>query len=172
MDASRYVAAETLLDGRQLTVRALCADDRSDLLDAVGRMSDESRYFRFFGPRRSFTEGEIARFTELDFVNHVGIVAVIEDAEPPLIVAGARYIVSDPGRAEIAFAVDDAHQGLGIGTLLMRHLFALAAQAGLDELYAEVLSQNARMLKVFERYGTAVTTSREREVIHVSIRLH
>jgi GNAT superfamily N-acetyltransferase len=88
-----------------------------------------------------------------------------------VIVGGGRYIVSGPGRAEVAFAVDDPHQGLGIATRLMRHLVAIAREAGLRELIAEVLSDNAPMLKVFERCGLAATTHREGGVVHVTLAL-
>jgi RimJ/RimL family protein N-acetyltransferase len=86
-------------------------------------------------------------------------------------VGGGRYIVSEPGRAEIAFAVDDPHQGLGIATRLTRHLVAIARAAGLRELTAEVLPDNAPMLKVFERCGLTATMRREGGVVHVTLAL-
>jgi RimJ/RimL family protein N-acetyltransferase len=88
-----------------------------------------------------------------------------------MIVGGARYIIVPSGQAEIAFAVDDAHQGQGIGTALMRHLIILARRADLNELIAEVLVDNAAMLKVFETSGLEITTSREPDAIHVVLRL-
>ena len=59
--------------------------------------------------------------------SHVALVAVLNEQERPAIVGGARYIVTAPGAAEVAFAVDDAHQGRGIGGLLMRHLVTIAS---------------------------------------------
>lgn len=137
------------------------------------RTSEETRYRRFFAPKRSFSEKEIEFYLnlDLDFVRHVALVAVLEEAGQPEIVGGGRYIVSEPGRAEIAFAVDDPHQGLGIATRLMRHLVAIARAAGLRELTAEVLTANAPMFKVFERCGLAATTRREGGVVHVTMAL-
>ena len=85
--------------------------------------------------------------------------------------AGARYVVVQPGRAEVAFAVIDQHQGQGIGAALMRHLVEIARAAGLRELIAEVLSDNAPMLKVLERSGFPMTTRREGGVAHVVLQL-
>jgi RimJ/RimL family protein N-acetyltransferase len=99
------------------------------------------------------------------------LVALLEEAGQPMIVGGARYIIVPSGEAEIAFAVDDAYQGKGIGTALMRHLIVLAGQAGLKELIADVLPDNAAMLKVFETSGLEITTSREPDAIHVVLRL-
>jgi RimJ/RimL family protein N-acetyltransferase len=166
-----FSAAETLRDGRVFQIRALRPDDRSGLLAAVGRISERSLYRRFFGFKRDFTEREVDFFTNVDFVSHVALVALLEEAGQPMIVGGARYIIVPSGEAEIAFAVDDAYQGKGIGTALMRHLIVLAGQAGLKELIADVLPDNAAMLKVFETSGLEITTSREPDAIHVVLRL-
>jgi RimJ/RimL family protein N-acetyltransferase len=166
-----FSAAETLRDGRVFQIRALRPDDRSGLLAAVGRISERSLYRRFFGFKRDFTEREVDFFTNVDFVSHVALVALLEEAGQPMIVGGARYIIVPSGEAEIAFAVDDAHQGKGIGTALMRHLIVLAGQAGLKELIADVLPDNAAMLKVFETSGLEITTRREPDAIHVVLRL-
>jgi ribosomal protein S18 acetylase RimI-like enzyme len=88
-----------------------------------------------------------------------------------MIVGGGRYVVCGPGRAEAAFAVDDPHQDLGIATRLMRHLVLIARAAGIEELVAEVLPDNAPMLKVFERSGLAAKTSRDAGVVHVALAL-
>ena len=108
---------------------------------------------RFLAFLRGFTEKEIDYFVNVDFVNHVALVALVEEDGRSTIVGGARYIVLEPGRAKIAFAVDDPHQELGIGPLLMRHLAVIARQAGLEELIAYILPGNVAMLKVFEKSG-------------------
>ncbi len=57
----------------------------------------------------------------------------------------------------------DTYQKKGLGTALMRHIAAIAREAGLEELVAEVLSDNAPMLKVFERSGPRIRTSTDRD---------
>jgi GNAT superfamily N-acetyltransferase len=169
--AATYAAVETLRDGRRVDIRALRPDDRSALLAAVGRTSPESLYRRFFTVKRGFTEQETAYFLNIDFVDHVALVAVMEKASRPVIVGGARYIVMQPGKAEIAFAVIDAYQGQGIGAALMRHLAGIARDAGLRELIADVLPENDAMLKVFAKSGFPLRTTRESDVMHVALRL-
>lgn len=107
----------------------------------------------------------------VDFVNHVALVAVIEEAGRPVIVGAGRYIVIGPGRAEMAFAVVDAYQGQGIGAALMRHLAVVARNAGLKELVADVLPDNLPMLKVFEKSGLDLRTKRGPRVVQVTLRL-
>ena len=96
--------------------------------------------------------------------------AVANDAGQPTIVGGGRYVVVQPGQAEVALAIVDAYQGLGIGSALMRHLATLGRDAGLGELIAEVLAENASMLNVFERSGLTMNTRREGPVVHVTLR--
>jgi ribosomal protein S18 acetylase RimI-like enzyme len=89
----------------------------------------------------------------------------------PVIVGGGRYVVLQPGKAEVAFAVVDQYQGQGIGAALMRHLVAIAREAGLKELTAEVLPDNIPMLKVFEKSGLRLSTKRESQVVHVTLQV-
>jgi RimJ/RimL family protein N-acetyltransferase len=171
MDARQYCAEDTLRDGTRIEIRALRPADREALVGAVGRMSDESMRRRFFAPKRQFSEREIDFFTNVDFVDHVAVVAVCNVDGRSTIVGGGRYIVTRPGVAEVAFTVDDAHQGLGIGGHLMRHLAAIARESGLRELVAEVLPGNAAMLAVFKKCGLEMESSQAEGVVHVTLQL-
>jgi RimJ/RimL family protein N-acetyltransferase len=171
VELNEYSATEALREGRPIVIRALRPSDRHGVLGALDRMSDESIRRRFFGPKRRFSDSEIAYYTNVDFTNHVALVAVLEEDEHAVIVGGARYIVTTPGVAELAFAVDDAHQGQGIGALLMKHLAGIARRAGLQELYAEVLPHNNAMLKVFEKSGHRVSTKQDQGVMHVTLQV-
>jgi GNAT superfamily N-acetyltransferase len=171
LEPANYSAFETLRDGRRAEIRALRADDRANLIAAVARSSGQSLYRRFFAAKRSFSESEIAFFLNVDFVNHVALVAVVEESGRPVICGGGRYVVAQPGRAEVAFAVVDQYQGQGVGAALMRHLAAIARSAELRELIAEVLPDNIPMLRVFEKSGLPVNIKREPQVVHVSLQL-
>jgi len=164
-----YSAIETLRDGRRVEIRALRPDDRADLIAAVGRTSDRSLYRRFFGLKRSFTDQEAAFFVNVDFVNHVALVALIGEKGRSVIAGGGRYIVVQPGQAEVAFAAVHAYQGHGIAGALMRHLTSLACAAGLRSLIAEVLPDNSPMLQLFKTSGLSLNMRREDQVVHVTI---
>jgi len=171
MHAATYAATERLRNGTALQIRALLPSDRTEMLAAVGRLSKEALYRRFFAPKRGFSEREIEYFLNVDFVGHVALAAVLTEGGREVIVGGARYIVTRPGSAEVAFAIDDPHQRLGIATHLIRHLIEIARAAGLKEFVAEVLAENLPMLKVFTRCGLAMTTRRERDIVHVTLAL-
>jgi RimJ/RimL family protein N-acetyltransferase len=162
-----YSATERMRDGREIEIRALRANDRDDMLAAVGRTGTQSLQRRFFVVRRGFSEKEIAYFMNIDFANHVALVALAEEDGRRVIIGGGRYIVTEPGKAEIAFVVIDDYQGQGIGTLLMRHLAVLARRAGLRELIAEVLPENAAMRKVFGKFGFQPRRGPDPQVVHL-----
>jgi GNAT superfamily N-acetyltransferase len=98
-------------------------------------------------------------------------VAIAGENGRPTIVAGGRYIVVQPGQAEVAFTVLDQYQGQGIGALLLRHLVAIAKDAGLKELIADVLPENGAMLKVFRTSGLPCGEKREASSINVKLEL-
>ena len=73
--------------------------------------------------------------------------------------------------AEIAFEVDDAQQGRGIGTLLFEMLAAAARERGIRRFVANVLPQNRRMLQLFREVGLAERTRFEGGVVEVELEL-
>lgn len=166
-----YAATETLRDGRAVEIRALRHEDHDDFVAAAGRLSTQSLYRRFFAVKRNFTEKETAFFLDVDFVNHVALVAVVQDKGKPLIVGGGRFVITEPGQAEVAFAVIDDYQGQGVGRALMRHLVTIGRSAGLREFIAEVLPSNTAMLKVFEKSGLRVNSKRQSGTTYVTLGL-
>jgi RimJ/RimL family protein N-acetyltransferase len=170
-DPAHFSAPLKLRDGRQIELRSQRPDDRDEFELMISRMSDESLYRRFFSLKREFSDAEAAKFLDIDFINHVALVAIAVEQGDPNIVGAGRFIVTKPGQAEVSFAVIDAYQGQGIGSAIMRQLTIFARAAGLKELVAEVLAENGSMLQVFQKSGLPVSTERDREVVLVSMSL-
>jgi RimJ/RimL family protein N-acetyltransferase len=166
---ARFSVIETLRNGAEIEIRAQRPQDRGDLEAAIANMSDESLYRRFFVAKRHFSEREAQYFLNIDFVNHVALIAVARENSKPAIVGAGRYVVIEPGMAEVAFGVVDEYQGQGIGAALMRNLSSIARRAGVNRLIAEVLASNGAMLRVFEKSGLQMNTRREGPVIHVTL---
>ena len=166
-----YSATEQLRDGRSVEIRALRPIDRDDMLAAIGRTGAQSLQRRFFVAKRGFSEREIAFFMNIDFIKHVALIALAEEDGRKTIIGGGRYIVTEPGRAEVAFVVIDDYQGQGIGTLLMRHLAALARKSGLAALVADVLPENTAMRKVFGKFGFQARRGNDPQVVHLVLEL-
>ena len=171
MTPAKYSVQERLRDGRPVEIRALRSNDETDMLAAIDRTGAESLQRRFFVTKRGFSENEKAFFMNIDFVNHVALVAVMDEDGRPAIVGGSRYVVTKPGEAEVAFVVVDAFQGQGIGALLTRHLMGLARAAGLRELVADVLPENMAMRKVLGKFGFRTARGLDPQVIHLTLPL-
>src|SRR5215471_17846129 len=150
MEPSKYQIAERLQDGSTIIIRAIHPDDRERFARAFQQFikSPDSVRFRFHGFKRSLSANEAIDMTEVDFVDHVGLVATFgTDPEQPLIGAGRYVLCADASkhhRAEVAFAVLDEHQGKGIGSLLLRHLTIIGKAQGVREFQAEVLADNQK----------------------------
>ena len=169
--AADYSVVERLRDGSEIEIRALRPADQQEMLAAVARTSVQSLQRRFFVPKRHFSDKELDFFMNVDFKNHMALVAETDENGRRVIVGGGRYIMVQPGQAEMAFAVVDAYQGNGIGAVLMRHLVAIARNGGLKELIAEVLPENAAMLKLFSRFGFRTVASEDLQVKHLALQL-
>src|ERR1700704_2196 len=118
-EAIDYTARDLLRDGRQIEIRALRPEDEADRVAAIEQTSAQSLQRRFFVMKRHFSDKERAFFMDIDFKNHVALVARAEEGGRKVMVGGSRYVVFEPGRAEMAFMVVDAWQGRGIGSILM-----------------------------------------------------
>jgi acetyl coenzyme A synthetase (ADP forming)-like protein len=167
---AHYATDALLRDGTSIRIRAIGPDDKASLLDHFRRLSPESVHFRFFIFKKTLSEAELAYFTEIDFVDHAALAATLREGGEERFIGVARYIRSGRGGrregAEAAFAVEDAHQGLGIGTLLLEHLARIASANGITRFEADVLPENRRMLEVFERSGFRVQETLGTGVVH------
>jgi len=169
-----YQVDETLRDGGFIRIRAIRPEDGQRLLAHFKTLSPRAVHNRFFGMKRTLSEEELTELTDLDFIHHVGLVAILgEGGDEPFVGVG-RYIVSQDdrasgGRAEVAFAVLDEHQGRGIGTLLLKHLARIARHNGIREFQADVLSDNHQMLEVFADSGFPIRRTSDSGVVHLSL---
>jgi RimJ/RimL family protein N-acetyltransferase len=171
LDAANYATTETLRDGSTIFIRALKPSDREELVAAAARLSPQSLYRRFFGPKRHFSAAEISYFLDIDFSRHVALVALARERGRDTIIASGRYIMTTDKEAEVAFLVADSHQGRGIGSLLLRHLTAIARDHGVGTFVADVLPENTGMLKVFANSGVPVRKTRKSDAVHLTMDL-
>ncbi|MEO3811797.1 GNAT family N-acetyltransferase [Sphaerisporangium sp. B11E5] len=146
---AHWEADVVLGDGGTAHLRPIRPED-ADLLRAFySRLSDQSIYFRFFGPRPRLSDREVTWFTTVDYVNRVALIATLGTE----MVAVVRYDRVGDHEAEVAFLVEDAHQGRGVASVLMEHLRAAARERGITTFVADVLPSNSRMTAFFRQAG-------------------
>lgn len=157
--------ADVLLkDGRVARVRPITPDDVEEFLAFYDRVSDESKYFRFFAPYPKLSDRDVKRFTEVDHHKRVAFVTVVQGE----IIAVGRYDAVNDEEAEVAFLVEDAHQGRGVGQLLLEHLAQAGRERGYIRFTADVLPENVRMIQVFREMGYKIAGTIEDGVQHLS----
>ncbi|RYP87110.1 GNAT family N-acetyltransferase [Nocardioides guangzhouensis] len=149
-EAPRHWSADVLLlDGRTAHIRPIRPDDDDRLVTFYSRVSDESKYFRFFSPMPVLSDRDVQRFTNVDHHDRVAFVLLLADE----IIAVGRYDRVDGGEAEVAFLVEDRHHGRGIAQILLEHLAQAGREQGIEKFVAEVLPNNQRMIATFRAAG-------------------
>ncbi len=149
-----WEADVVLADGGTVHLRPTAPTDTAALRAMHVRMSDRTRYLRYFAAVREVSDRQLSVFTDVDHDATVGLVAVLGEE---LIAAGTYHRIAGTAEAEVAFVVEDAHQRRGLGSILLEHLAAAAQERGLRRFTAEVLADNPQMLRVFTDAGYAVT---------------
>ncbi len=159
-----WAADVVLRDGATAHLRPIRPGDAEALQAFHVAQSPESIYLRFFAPMPRLSDRDLARFTRVDHVDRVAIVAVVGG----LIVGVGRFDRTEPRVAEVAFNISDSHQGRGLGSVLLEHLAAAALERGIQRFEAEVLPQNRRMVGVFRDAGYEVSNRYDDGVISLA----
>ncbi|MEV7289820.1 GNAT family N-acetyltransferase [Streptomyces sp. NPDC093252] len=173
---AHWEADVVLRDGGTARVRPIVVDDADRLVSFYEQVSDESKYYRFFAPYPRLSAKDVHRFTHHDFVDRVGLAATIGGE----FIATVRYDRIGPDgmpasapadEAEVAFLVQDAHQGRGVASALLEHIAAVARERGIRRFAAEVLPANTKMIKVFTDAGYTQKRSFEDGVVRLEFDL-
>ncbi|MCX2969520.1 MULTISPECIES: bifunctional acetate--CoA ligase family protein/GNAT family N-acetyltransferase [Streptomyces] len=173
---THWEADVVLRDGGTARVRPITAEDADRLVSFYEQVSDESKYYRFFAPYPRLSDRDVRRFTHHDYVDRVGLAAIVGDE----FIATVRYDRIDElgrpasapaDRAEVAFLVQDAHQGRGVASALLEHIAACARERGVRRFTAEVLPANTKMAKVFTDAGYSQRRSFEDGSVHLTLDL-
>ena len=142
-----------LADGGVAHLRPIRPADADLLVAFYERVSPESKYLRFFAPYPRLSDRDLRRFTQVDYVDRVAFIVTLGED----MIAVGRYDRIEDDHAEVAFLIEDAHQGRGIAQLLLEHLAQAARERGITRFVAEVLPENRRMGKVFADAGYRVS---------------
>ncbi|MEU8838381.1 GNAT family N-acetyltransferase [Streptomyces roseus] len=173
---AHWEADVVLRDGGTARIRPITTDDAGRLVSFYEQVSDESKYYRFFAPYPRLSARDVHRFTHHDYVDRVGLAATIGEE----FIGTVRYDRIGPdGRpasapadeAEVAFLVQDAHQGRGVASALLEHIGAVARERDIRRFAAEVLPANNKMIKVFKDAGYEQKRSFEDGSVHLTLDL-
>jgi acyl-CoA synthetase (NDP forming)/GNAT superfamily N-acetyltransferase len=163
--APHWEADVLLADGGTVHIRPIRRDDAERLVAMHGRLSEQTIRYRFFAPHPKLSPREVERFTSVDHNDRVALVAVLGC---DLIAVGRYDRLPGTDVAEVAFVVEDAHHGRGLGSVLLEHLAAIATERGISRFEADVLAENTRMVRVFLDAGYEPKRSYDEDVVHLT----
>ncbi|MFJ1826729.1 GNAT family N-acetyltransferase [Streptomyces sp. NPDC088178] len=171
-----WEADVVLRDGGTARIRPITTDDAERLVSFYEQVSDESKYYRFFAPYPRLSDRDVHRFTHHDYVDRVGLAVTvggefIATVRYDRIDARGRPASAPADEAEVAFLVQDAHQGRGVASALLEHIAAVARERGIRRFAAEVLPANNKMIKVFRDAGYTQQRSFEDGSVHLTLDL-
>src|SRR5262249_51736609 len=160
-----------LRDGSVAAIRPAGPADHDAVRRFFHDLSPESRRLRFF-PGSEPADALVTRLCDdSDPSRGLSLIAsrsIDGDARP---VALGSYLLTAPGIAEAAFAVDDRFRGRGLGTLLLERLAAIAGAHGIEKFEAPTLSENAARREVFLESGFEVRARSESGAVSVQLAL-
>lgn len=148
-------------------LRPLGPDEHEPLTEVFDAMSAQSRYSRYLTGLSQMPPSMRRALTAVDGHDHVAWLASVEGRPAGV----GRYIRTAPCTVEVAFEVVDAHQGRGLGTVLVDVLTTVAAVSGIRRVEATVLPSNKASLRLLERIGLAFRASAGQLDGHGGLRL-
>ncbi|MEU8432676.1 GNAT family N-acetyltransferase [Streptomyces sp. NPDC029216] len=173
---AHWEADVVLRDGGTARIRPITTEDAGLLVSFYEQVSDESKYYRFFAPYPRLSDRDVHRFTHHDYVDRVGLAMTIGGefigtVRFDRIGPDGRPASAPADEAEVAFLVQDAHQGRGVASALLEHIGAVARERGIRRFAAEVLPANTKMIKVFTDAGYQQKRSFEDGSVHLTLDL-
>jgi RimJ/RimL family protein N-acetyltransferase len=165
-DAETPGWVEPIKGGATVWIRLARPEDADAVAAMHERCSAQSRYLRYLSGANQWRDISLRRLSG----GHRGATLVVMSEEGAIVGLGNVFPAEpDDGHgAEIAAIVEDAYQGRGIGTRLVRHMLELAELIGFQEVVAIVLAQNTTMLRALEE--TRLDWTRELEEAVVTMR--
>lgn len=170
-EPQNWEADVILNDGDIATLRPITPADRDAIRAFYDRVSDQSKYLRFFGTHPTLTDDDLDRWLHTDGYDKVTLIMV----ERGNIVAVAGYSIVEhflPARVgDVSFLVQDSHHGKGVANILLEHLAEIGREGKVERFFAEMLTQNRRMVQVFVRAGYSAKPELEDGFIRVDFRI-
>ncbi len=151
------------INNKQYLFRPMKPTDEELLKDLFYSLSDESRYKRFMSARKDMPHERRQEFVQLNYNKEMAIVVIDPEIEGPhrMVGVGDYRVKEGQNVAEVSLMIRDEYQGKGIGTRLLEYLTMIAQDQGLYGFTAEVLADNQKMLKVFQKMGYDIDKRRE-----------
>lgn len=163
---------KTFKGGLELRIRPIRASDEDMMRRLFYKFSDRSKYYRYFTSIKVMPHENMQKYLSVDYDNIMSLVAVLHRGNLEVIVAEARYAAYPSGEvSEMAFLVDEEYQGKGIATFMAEFLIKIARERGIKKLKALVLTENRKMLAVFDKLSIKPQKSYDGDTVELDFDL-
>ena len=167
---SRLDHTKTFKNETEVRFRAMKPSDETAMRRLFYRCSREMIFYRFFYSIKTMDHNKMQKYVNVDYQKEFSLVGMDPNSDDREIIGEARMIRDDRTYfGEVAFLIDDAFQGLGIGTHMLDVLIGRARDMGLKGLTAEVMADNQPMIKVFEKAGLPMDVSIDNGIYRVTM---
>jgi GNAT superfamily N-acetyltransferase len=159
------------IEGDLITFRPAKPVDDRRIQEHFYNLDKEDIFSRFFNFKTSFVRDDVEGMFQIDYINNLTLLAVVgEFGFGKVVAAGEYYLDQDTNMAEIAFSVDKAWQGKGLGKILIKKLSGAARENGIAGLTAYTLPGNRGMVRLFKTMPYKITSVHEGDVIELTCR--
>jgi acetyltransferase len=151
---TKYTTPWQLSDGTKVLLRAIRPEDEPAEHEMLSSLSQETLRTRFFSAIKEMSHEWLILFVNIDYDRHMAIVAEMQENGKKTMIGVARLIMNqDLTSGEVAVLVQDRFQGRRLGSKLIEMLIGIARERCLENIRADVLTENESMLNVFRRLG-------------------
>jgi acetyltransferase len=151
---TRFVIPWRLKDGRSVLLRPIRPEDEPLEKQLITGLSEESSRYRFFHILKDITHTMLTRYCNIDYDREMAIMAEYTSDGVKRSVGVSRLIIEPDGETgEFAVLVADDFQDNGLGLKLSDMLIGIAEERGLKSIYAMVLNDNRKMLRLAKNLG-------------------
>jgi acyl-CoA hydrolase/GNAT superfamily N-acetyltransferase len=160
----------TFNGGLRVRFRAIKPSDEEEMRKLFYRFSDTAVYYRYFSPIKTMPHHKMQEYVNVDYERIMSIIGTVDQSGTEKVIAEGRY-VRHPDRpfADVAFVVDEHYQGLGIASFLFEMLIRVARERRIEGFTADVITDNAPMLKVFEKAPFPIRAVMESGIYNLTI---
>lgn len=161
----------TLPDGARVHVRPIRPEDEALYGPFFAAETADDLRLRFFGPVKTFDHAFFSRFTNIDYVKAMALIA-IEEASGEMLGVVRLHLNEAGDSGEFAIIVRSDHKSHGLGWQLMRLIIEFARWKGLRAIEGQVLYENKTMLAMCRELGFEIGIDpRNPAVANVRLRL-
>lgn len=136
-------------------LRPITPADETALIEFHERCSGETHYLRFAAAKPQLRPAEAHYLCGVDDRSR-GALVIVESDDPRTIHGVGRWEGVNPTDAELAFVIEDACQGRGLGRKLVEATVERAQEEGFTRLVTDVLPSNYRMRHLARDYGLEI----------------